>query len=95
MGSAILASNLEQIGTVLHGSLTVAQLPTEGPSVALEASAVLTPPGDLDGLCRGLRFLVEHPDWRSSLGANARREALARYTWDRHVDAILTRLTTI
>jgi hypothetical protein len=46
----------------------------------------------VDELVCGLRFLVEHPRWRRTLGANARSRVLQRYTWGDHVAAILERL---
>jgi glycosyltransferase involved in cell wall biosynthesis len=33
--------------------------------------------------------MIDNPAWRDALGANARREVLAKYTWSHHVDAIL------
>jgi len=95
MGKSILASDLDQIGQVLTPGLAVNALPTADPSPEVSEMAVLTPPGDHDGLIKGLQFLVERPAWRSVLGRNARREALARYTWEQHVAAIIDRLVTL
>jgi glycosyltransferase involved in cell wall biosynthesis len=89
MNKAILASNLEQIGEVLSPSLPVGQLPERAPRTDDQALAVLTTPGNVDDVVTGLRYLIERPDWRTKLGGNARAAALARYTWDHHVDAIL------
>lgn len=93
MGKAIAASDLEQIGQVLCGSLRADCLP-EGPPDDTAARAVLSRPGDFDELKAALRFLVERPDWREALGRQARQTALDRYTWDRHVSAILDGLAT-
>lgn len=94
MGKAIVASRLDQIAHVLEGSLDGAALPA-----AFEASAtavgVLCKPGNMDQLIRGIRFLVENPQWRARLGANARVRALERYTWQHHVDAILEGLERV
>ena len=54
--------------------------------------AILTAPGVEGEIVKALVFLGENPAWRTRLGANARTEALAKYTWRHHVDAILTRL---
>jgi glycosyltransferase involved in cell wall biosynthesis len=51
--------------------------------------ALLCPPGSDDAIITGLQFLVERPGWRHVLGANARKEALNKYTWKHHVDAII------
>src|SRR5262249_28738315 len=90
MGKPIVASDLEQIGAVLAPSLAASQLPgTEPSDVAPEPVAVLTRPGEVPELVASLRFLVDRPQWRASLGSAARRHALARFTWDHHVQAIL------
>jgi glycosyltransferase involved in cell wall biosynthesis len=93
MGKGIVASDLDQIGEVLSPSLPVSQtLPEhdlDAGDDAAEAIAVLCRPGDVAELARGIRFVVEHPNWRRHLGDNARRKALAHYTWDHHVAAIL------
>jgi hypothetical protein len=36
-----------------------------------------------------IRFIVEHPDWRSVLALNARTEVLAKYQWAEHVAQII------
>lgn len=89
MGKGIVASDLDQIGEVLQPSLRVGDLPAAGPSSGEGRLAVMTAPGSMDGLIEGIRFLVENPQWRTVLGANVRRQALAKYTWSRHVEAIL------
>lgn len=91
-GKAILASDLDQIGDVLADSLRAKSLPEGPPGLSDGPLAVLAPPGDEAALERGLRFLAARPDWRARLGAAARREVLARYTWRHHVDAILAGL---
>ena len=94
MGKGIVASDLEQIGQVLGNSLRIPDLPFVG-EPSDHKLAVLVRPGDEKELIAGIRFLVEQPDWRRYLGANARREVLARYTWDHHVKAILEGLHTV
>jgi glycosyltransferase involved in cell wall biosynthesis len=87
-GKAIIASDLEQIGEVLRPALRAAGLPAAGPQAADGSMAVLTRPGDPGDVAAAIRFLVDRPDWREHLGRNARREALAKYTWDKHVEVI-------
>jgi glycosyltransferase involved in cell wall biosynthesis len=89
VGKGIVASDLDQIGQILAGSLRARDLPDGPPTTRGEASAVLTEPGSVDDLAAGIRFLCEHPEWRATLGENARVRVLARYTWSHHVDAIL------
>lgn len=92
MGRAIIASDLEQIGAVLQPSLNVATLPDGPPPTDESAVALLVAPGDVEQLRDGLRFLVEHRDWRARLGENARARVLERHTWAHHVGVILDRL---
>jgi glycosyltransferase involved in cell wall biosynthesis len=92
MGKPIAASDLEQIGQVLANSYRATDLP-EGPPPADDGRlAVLSAPGDLEELVKSLRFLATRPDYRRILGANARREALARYTWDAAVEHMIEAL---
>lgn len=91
---AIVASDLDQIGEILAGSLRAGALPVTPPEHST-AAAVLTRPGSVDDLVEGIRFLCEHADWRRTLGANARGRVLARYTWAHHVDAILDGLARV
>jgi glycosyltransferase involved in cell wall biosynthesis len=89
MGKPIVASDLDQIGEVLRNSVRSADLP-QGEPVGTESEvALLCPPGSDDAIITGLQFLVERPGWRHVLGANARKEALNKYTWKHHVDAII------
>jgi len=89
MGKGIVASDLEQIGQVLKNSLPVTSLPQNPPTPEETRLAVLCPPGDVVSLITGIKFLTERSDWRKKLGQNARKEALASYTWERHVEEIL------
>lgn len=75
-GRAILASDLDQIGEILTH----------------EETAWMVPPGDEEVLAQGLATLIEDPALRTRLGAAARREAEAKYSWTAHVDRILAAL---
>ncbi|MCU1385398.1 MAG: glycosyl transferase group 1 [Acidobacteria bacterium] len=76
MGRAIVASNLDQIGDVLEHGRT----------------AWMVPPGDATALADGLERLVDDPDLRMTLGAAAREQVLARYTWRQHTRRTIDRL---
>ena len=89
MGKAIVASNLEQIGEVLSPSLSAAEVEKRGSRDFNNRVALLCQPGDVNELCTAIRFLAEHPQVRAELGKNAREKALASFTWDHHVQAIL------
>ncbi len=89
MGKAILASDLAQIGEVLQPSILC-----DKAEFSLEnldsAAAVLCPPGDVQALINGLKYLANNPDARNKLGGNARALALEKYTWEHHVKKILS-----
>ncbi|WP_398470613.1 glycosyltransferase family 4 protein [Tardiphaga sp.] len=91
MSRGIYGSRLDQIGEVLSPSLDVNNLPALGasPQETNVETAVLGAPGSVDDLIAGIRFLVERPEWAEHIAANARNKALSKYTWQRHVDAIL------
>ncbi|NEP13087.1 MAG: glycosyltransferase family 4 protein [Symploca sp. SIO2C1] len=89
MGKGIVASDLEQIGQVLKNSVQVTNLPQALPTSDETRLAVLSSPGNVESLTKGIKFLTEQPAWRQKLGQNARKEALASYTWERHVNEIL------
>jgi glycosyltransferase involved in cell wall biosynthesis len=95
MGKGIVASDLEQIGQILKNSLRAAYLPKQPPQPGQPELAVLGQPGAVGDLISGIRFLTENPGWRDCLGKNAQKEALAKYTWERHVLAIQDRLQQI
>lgn len=88
IGKAIIASDLDQIGEVLSGSIRANALPHADPG-ATNAPALLATPGSADEICVGLQFLIANAGWRRVLGENARRLALERYTWRRHVGEII------
>lgn len=81
MGRPIIASDLNQIGEVLRAGGAPA--------------ALLVPPGDIAALVAALQQLVDDPALRERLGESARASALARFTWNRHVDEILSAVSTV
>ena len=88
MAKPIVASDLDQIGDVLSGSLAADALLSGGQFDASAAPAVLCKPGDAGQLAASIRHLVERPELGALLGRNARRRALGAYTWAHHVQAI-------
>jgi glycosyltransferase involved in cell wall biosynthesis len=76
MARPILASALDQIAEVLDDGST----------------ALLVKPGDHVALAEGLRRLAENRMELRQLGLNARDEALAKYTWTKHVTVMLDSL---
>jgi len=91
MGKAIIASELDQIGTVFQNSLRVDSLPEDMPIGGEDRIAILVQPANITQLVTAMKFLAERPLWREKLGSNARTEALSKYTWTHHVSRILDR----
>jgi glycosyltransferase involved in cell wall biosynthesis len=79
MGRGIVASDLDQIGDVLEHGRT----------------AWLVRPGDVDALAAGLRRLAGDRALRETLGAAARGQVLAHYTWRQHMTRTLDRLQEV
>lgn len=92
MGKPIVASDLDQIGEVLRNSIR-ADSPVL-PAIDGEL-AVLAAPGNVGSLVDGIRLVVDNLNAARKLGINARREALSRYTWQHHVNAILQGLNRV
>ncbi len=76
MGKGIVASDLDQIGEVLHHRKT----------------AWLVKPGDADALMVGLQVLVEDQTLRLALGRAAREEVLRAHSWREHTRRIVEKL---
>ena len=72
MGKPIVASALGQIADVLEHGRT----------------ALLVTPGDVAELTQGLRRAVSDSSLAAGLGDNARQQALAKYSWSRHVEVM-------
>lgn len=76
MGKAIVASDLDQVGEILEHG----------------RAAHMTVPGSIESLADGLRTLIDQPQRRAELGAEARRLAVSRHTWQEHVRRIVDAL---
>jgi len=73
MKKAIVASNLGQMGQILRHNET----------------ALLVPPGDPSALARSILKLASDRTLREKLGAAARREVVANYTWEINARRVL------
>ena len=95
MGKGIVASDLEQIGEVLSPGVNVYNGGKCKEDQVEDVVAVLTAPGDVDDLVRGIRLLVDRPELCEQFGENARRKVLEHYTWRHHVGAIIDALARV
>ncbi len=85
LGCGVVASNLEQIGEVLSPGLRSGQKSLDGDELS-----ILCDPGSVDQFVEGVLTLVNDDMLCSALGSNARRAAMDRYSWERHVERLLT-----
>ena len=76
MGKAIIASDLDQIGSILTS----------------QENAILISPGNVSQLADAILVLANDPVLRARLGNNARNAVVRKYSWDRHVQGILERI---
>lgn len=76
LGKGIVASNLEQIGDILQHGI----------------NAHMVTPGNPHALAEAIYQAVINPDEMRKMGIQARKDVLEKYTWERHVDGILSGL---
>ncbi len=78
LGKGIIASELEQIGHILKHDET----------------AYMVEPGDPDSLSEAISWSLLHRTQMEEYGVKARSKVLERYTWDSHVEEILSTLAS-
>ena len=76
MGKAIIASDLDQIGSLLTS----------------QENAILISPGSVSQLADAILALANDPVLRARLGSSARDAVVGNYSWDRHVQCILEKI---
>ena len=79
MGRAIVASNLEQLGMIVHDGV----------------NGLHMRPGSAEDLERAILRLRDDRSLRERLGRQARADAVAQHTWDQNVQRIMDRLRRI
>ena len=88
-GRPVIASDLGQIGDVLKDCPHVGELVGNKKSLPKGTSGILVQPEAVEELASAIKVLVENPEWRKTMGQDARRLALDRYTWNHHVSTVL------
>lgn len=76
-----MSSGVPVIASALPGVRTV---------VDNEVTGYLIPPKDVFALTARLQCLIEHPDLRAKMGRAGRERVLTRYTWNRHMDGLMS-----
>jgi glycosyltransferase involved in cell wall biosynthesis len=76
MGKAIICSDMAQMAEILIHNKT----------------AYMVKPADIDELMNAMKILIDDEKIREVLSKNAREEAVAKYTWDKHVENILEKI---
>lgn len=84
-GIGIVCSDLVQLGEVMRPALTLAD--RDGTRRA-DARSVLVRPASVEDLVEATIWLVDEPDLRRALGANALAAARDYYSWDVHVQSL-------
>ena len=85
-GTAIVASDLRQIGEVLQPAITYSKetLPKNGG----QARAMLVQPGNVNELAGAVTWLAQNTALRQTLGQNARDAAVNDFSWQAHVSRL-------
>jgi len=94
-GSPFFGSPTKLFEYMAAGKAIVASDLDQIGDVLRDGLAVLVRPGDADDLVRGIREAAGDEALRRELGARARARVLERYTWRRHVEAILERVDAL
>lgn len=84
-GIGIVCSDLVQLGEVMRPALTLAN--RDG-ARRTDARSVLVRPASVEDLVEATIWLVDEPDLRRILGANALAAARDYYSWDVHVQSL-------
>ena len=84
MAKPIIASDLDQIGVVLKN----------GSPVDEQKNAILVKPGSVDDLAAAIKDVLTRDDL-SILARNSFDLAVKKYTWERHVEHILSELSHV
>lgn len=79
MGKAIITSNMDQMAEIFKN----------------EETAILCEPGNIKELAEAIRRLAENKSLRQKLGRNARIEVCSNYTWKKHTEKIINKLSEI
>tara|TARA_B100000212_G_scaffold298393_1_gene242588 strand:- start:463 stop:2139 length:1677 start_codon:yes stop_codon:yes gene_type:complete len=90
MGKPIIASNLDQLGDILQPSISLDDLD----NILDDSVSVLVKPGCIEELMKAIVWTVDNPEISTRIGRNARKLALHKYTWDIHVNKILSVLNS-
>ena len=87
MKKVIIASDLEQITEVLAPSIHINDIE----NIDESRLAILSEPGNIDDLQKAIKYAVNNYSKLRFMGHNTRHKALKNYTWQRHVEEILSK----
>ena len=89
MEKVIIASDLEQIGDVLSPSIHIHKIK----EINKSHLAILCEPGNIDNFKDAIQYAVTNLSGVNFMGYNTRQKIMERYTWKRHVEEILNKLS--
>jgi glycosyltransferase involved in cell wall biosynthesis len=84
-GAGIVCSDLVQLGEVMRPALMLSDRNGERRN---DARSVLIRPASVEDLVEASVWLIDEPELRAHLGANALQAARDYYSWDVHVQAL-------
>ena len=87
MGKPIIVSDLEQLSDLFKGSVHIEKSFTE--EQYKNSTALLVEPGMVESLQKAILYIINHESESKSLGINARKQVLEKYTWEKHVGEII------
>lgn len=87
MGAGIVASDLEQIGQILHPSLSLAEIDSSS-FQAKDQRAILCEPGNAKQFISSVVALANNLELRQTLGNNARQSVLDTFSWQKNIERI-------
>src|SRR5262249_42177264 len=88
LAKPIIASNLEQIGTVIFPAVSL-KTQQISPTITDQVGILVTPNDSIEFVCAVKTTLALPKEVHISLGENARKKVIQEYTWNRHVEKIL------
>lgn len=89
MARPVIASDLDQIGTVLQQCPTIAEWRIRPEKDWQGECGIRVTPGDASELAEAILEAASNSSWRAQAGIAARQLAKQKFSWDHHVGAVL------
>lgn len=91
MAKPVIASDLEQLSEVLAPAITISKNISITSLAVKDKVGILVPPLDVQGFVKACELCLHMSEQeKKELGENARKKILQQYTWEKHVERILS-----